>query len=118
MMSEVVYFELGTKDLQVVPRASLSPINNYEQVERIRTWGHQGVTSFKLIDIGGNKNFMATPLSQKLETTNRHLATLHWDDNIPPHLKKVRWFWVGPIDTCTDTLCFRGGVRQQTDPRV
>ena len=117
-MSEVVYFELGTKELQVVPRASLSPINNYEQVERIYTWGYQGGTSFQLIDIGGNKNFMSMPLSQKLETTNRHLATLHWDDNIPSHLRKDRCFWVGPIDTCTDTLCFRGGVRQQTDLRV
>ena len=106
-----MYFELGTEELQVVPRASLSPITNYEQVERLRTWGLASV-SFKLIDVGGNKNFMSMPLSQKLETSNRHLAILHWDDNIPAHLKRDLSFWVGPIDTCTDTLCFRGGVCQ------
>ena len=106
IMSEVMYYELGTKELQVVHRLYLFPFSNYEQVERPRTWGHQGTTAFKLIDIGGNKNFMSMPLSQKLEKTNKHLATLHWNGNIPPHLKGDRYFWVGPIDTCTDTLCF------------
>ena len=106
--SEVVWFELGTKELQVVPRGFLYPLNNYEQVARLSTWGRTSV-SFQLIDVGGNKNFMCMPLSQKLETTNRHLATLHWGDNIPHELRDNRWFWVGPIDTCTDTLCFCGG---------
>ena len=109
-MSEVVYFELGTEELQIVPRASLSPINNYEQIKRPRIWGATSV-SFELIDIGGNKIFMTMPLSQKVETTNVRLATLHWGDNIPPHLQKDRWFWVGPIDTCTGTPCFRGRER-------
>ena len=116
-MSEVVYFELGTKELQIVPKALLSPITIYEQVERLGSWGLTSV-SFQLIDIGGNKNFMSMPLSQKLETNDIRLAILHWDDRLPRHLKRDRWFWVGPVDTCIDTLCFRGGVCQETDPRV
>ena len=105
-----MYFELGTKELQIVPKALLFPTNNYERVERPSTWGLTCV-SFQLIDIRGNKNFMSMPLSPNLETTNICLATLHWGDNIPPHLKDDRWFWVGPMDTCTGTLCFRGRVR-------
>ena len=117
IMSEVMYYDLGSEELRVVTKASLFPIANYEQVERVHTRACTS-TSFRLIDIGCNKNFMAVPLSQKLERTNRYLATLHWGDNIPPNLKKDRWFWVGPIDTCTDTLCFHAGLCQQTDPRA
>lgn len=112
-MSEVMYYELGTQDLKVVPKASLVPIHNYEQVERV--WA---VESFKLIDVGSNKVFMTLRNRDKLEKTNRFLATLHWGDNIPPHLQKDRYFWVGPIDECIDALHSLEEVGLETDTRV
>lgn len=46
-MSQVVYCELGSHDLQVVPKACLVPIDNYAQVERM--WASE---RFDLIDVG------------------------------------------------------------------
>ena len=37
MMEEVMYFELCTHRLQVVPKAGLVPIDDYREVER--PWG-------------------------------------------------------------------------------
>ncbi|KAF6227798.1 hypothetical protein HO173_011900 [Letharia columbiana] len=92
-MLEVVYFDLGTHYLQVVPMAGLVPVYNYKQVERL--WGFG---SFDLIDMGADGDFMAVPCLSKLEGGDRHLAKLHWDDKIPFHLKYERRFWVGPMD--------------------
>ena len=67
-MSEVVYFELGTHDLQVVPRAKLIPLHNYELIERV--WEHD---TFNMVDVGSNTNFMTRPCSAPLEGNTRLL---------------------------------------------
>lgn len=108
-MSEVVYFELGTSDLQVVPRAKLIPLHNYELVKRV--WGQK---VFNLVDVGCNKNFTTTPCSAKLEGSTRYLATLHWNERIPRELRYDGKFWVGPIDECTDPHGSIRGRGQET----
>ena len=109
----VVYYQLGTEDLQVVPRESLVPIDNYVRVKRLWT---EGV--FNLIDIGSSKFFLAKECSERVEKSDRYPATLHWDALVPLHLKGEQGFWVGPLHTCIDALYFIGQVRQQTNPRV
>lgn len=104
IMSEVVYFELGKRDLQVVPRAKLLPLHNYEPLERV--WGHK---VFNLVDVGCNENFTTRPCSARLEGSARYLATLHWDEMIPWELKYDGKFWVGPIDRYTDP---HGSIRE------
>lgn len=110
-MLEVVYFDLGTHYLQVVPMAGLVPVYNYKQVERL--WGFG---SFDLIDMGADGDFMAVPCLSKLEGGDRHLAKLHWDDKIPFHLKYERRFWVGPMDQCINSLHSCREVRHETEP--
>ena len=57
-MSWVVYFEVGTQHLQVVPKASLDPIEHYRPVNRV--WAHG---KFDLIDVGINGVFMTRKTS-------------------------------------------------------
>lgn len=42
-----------------------------------------GHVTFDLIGVGANGYFMAMPGYEKIETGNRYIATLHWDDGIP-----------------------------------
>lgn len=111
-MEEVMYFELCTDRLQVVPKAGLVPIDDYREVER--PWGQ---VSFDLIDIRGVGDYIALPCYREVERGNRRLARLHWDEEIPPKLRKAKTFWVGPIGLCIPFHYRREG-RQETDARV
>ena len=99
IMSDVVYFELGTHYLQVIPRARLVPYSNYVQV--VRPWAS---VNFDLIDVGANGDFMTRPAPQLIERGNRYIVTLHWDDRIPRHLRYERSFLVGPMNQCGNPL--------------
>ena len=76
-----------------------------------------GHVSFDLIDIGGVGDYIALPCYREVARGNRRLARLHWDEDIPPKLRKAKTFWVGPIDLCIP-FHYRREVWQETEARV
>ena len=109
-MLEVVYFDLGTHILQAMPQAYFVHTLNHAYVERL--WGFE---SFELIDVGANRDFMAMTCNRKIERGNRYVATVHWDEQVPPRLKYAPGFWVGPMHKCIDLLGSCREVRHRTD---
>ncbi len=112
-MSEVVFFELGTWELRVVPKAWLFATYSFEQVPRL--WEDE---KFDLIDTGANKRFMTWPCGKEIEKGDRYLATVHWNEQVRAPLVYERTFWVGPIDRRIDALGSFGEVGQKTDHGV